>query len=177
MQPVGLSKRSRDQHTIPSEPELDRHHRSSPVAADSRPQSGRDQFWFGTELFAESCRAKVLKRCVQTSCQKRGETPVAFAAAAVLLGGEAVGGFSLGSSSVGAVSGVSTLMRCSPASCSNVTTLAKSSTGCPSSDAFMNSSQMGSAARAPVSFFPSDICLSSKPTQTPAVSCGVNPMN
>ena len=33
------------------------------------------------------------------------------------------------------------------------------------------------AACAPVSRFPSEICLSSNPTQNPAVICGVNPMN
>jgi len=41
----------------------------------------------------------------------------------------------------------------------------------------MNSNQIGKAARAPVSFLPSEICLSSKPTQTPLVICGVKPMN
>ena len=40
----------------------------------------------------------------------------------------------------------------------------------------MNSSQIGSAARAPVSFLPSEMRLSSLPTQTPVVICGVKPM-
>ena len=39
------------------------------------------------------------------------------------------------------------------------------------------SSHIGSAARAPVSFFPSDTRRSSFPTQTPVVSCGVKPMS
>src|SRR6266478_6539317 len=111
--------------------------------------------------------------------QRCREAPVVFVAA-VFAGGEAAGGFSLGaggSSSVGAVSGVSTLMWCSPACCSSGTTLLKSIRGVPATAPCMNSSQMGSAARAPVSFFPSEICLSSKPTHTPAVSCGVNPTN
>ena len=40
----------------------------------------------------------------------------------------------------------------------------------------MNSSQIGSAAWAPVSFLPSETRLSSLPTHTPAVICGVKPM-
>src|ERR1700675_2371306 len=109
-----------------------------------------------------------------------GETPEVVGAAVVLVGGVATGGFTLGaagSSSVGAVSGVSTLEWCPSACCSSGTTLAKSSAGWPSSAVFMNSSQIGSAARAPVSFLPSEICLSSEATQTPHVSCGVKPMN
>lgn len=57
------------------------------------------------------------------------------------------------------------------------TTLANSTSGLPLSASFMNSIQIGSAARAPVSFFPSEICLSSKPTHTPEVICGVKPIN
>ena len=78
-------------------------------------------------------------------------------AAVVLVGGVTTGGFSLGaagSSVSGAVSGVSTLTLCSSACCSSVTTFAKSSGGWPSRAVFMNSSQIGSAAFAPVSFFP-----------------------
>ena len=92
----------------------------------------------------------------------------------------AKGGFSFGapgSSSVGAVSGVSTLIWWSAASRSSGITLVKSSGDIPANACCINSIQIGSAARAPVSRFPSEICLSSKPTQTPLVICGVKPIN
>ena len=59
---------------------------------------------------------------------------------------------------------------------SSGSTLGKFSTGIPARAFCMNSSQIGKAARAPVSLRPNDFCWSSNPTQTPAVSCGVNPM-
>src|SRR6516162_11667224 len=68
---------------------------------------------------------------------------------AVFVGTEGSGAFCLGaagSSSVGAVSGVSTLILRSTDSCSSDTTLTKSVAGVPVVAPFMNSSQMGRAA-------------------------------
>src|SRR5713101_3814082 len=110
--------------------------------------------------------------------------PEGFAAAPVVVpggggfgGGGSFFGAPSGTSSVGAVSGVSTWTCLVSATLESGSTLGKSSGGLPSIAAFMNCSQMGSAAFEPVSFLPSETCLSSNPTQTPAVSEGVKPMN
>src|SRR5258706_15237207 len=89
-----------------------------------------------------------------------GGTPGALSVT-LLVGGRMGAGFArgeAGSSSVGAVSGVSTARGWSRASFSNGTTLAKSRGGIRAVAPCMNSSQIGNAAWAPVSFFARETC-------------------
>src|SRR5579863_7829530 len=76
------------------------------------------------------------------------------------------------SSAAGAVSGVSSFC----AVCGSVGGSSKAPTSLPEVAAVMKFIQIGRAARAPVSFAPSDR-FSSKPTQTPQVIAGEKPTN